>query len=339
MYLEYNNIDVLHLEITSLCNARCPQCARTNNKLLPLNNMTLTQVKKYFPVDFIKNLSRMYSCGNYGDPIVNPECFEIFKYFIDNGCTDVSLHTNGGVRDTEFWNNLGKNKVRVVFAIDGLEDTNDMYRVGVNWNTLMRNAKTFIKAGGIADWAYLLFDHNEHQVEEARELSKQLGFRKFTTKATSRFSNKNKVVNKKQQEIKVAQASKKHVKDKQTAIETYGSWENYLEQTPILCKTQLEESIYVDFEGKLWPCCWTGPSINKYSPDRVDLLPQYNKTHNDLNVHTLKDIIEADWFRCGLKQSWEPGTSRLKICPATCGEIYSPVNHMWNLSMKGKKNG
>ena len=57
---------------------------------------------------------------------------------------------------------------KVIFAIDGLEDTNHLYRVNTNFNKIMENAKAFINAGGIARWDFIAFAHNEHQIEEAK---------------------------------------------------------------------------------------------------------------------------------------------------------------------------
>lgn len=331
MYLKYKDVKVLHLEFTSLCNARCPQCARTDNLSLPMESLTLEKIKNMIPVEFIKNLDSMYSCGNYGDPIVNPECLDICQYFIDNGCSNVSLHSNGGVRDTEFWHSLGNLGVRVVFAIDGLEDTNHIYRVGVNWNKLMHNVKTFISAGGYAEWAFLLFEHNEHQVEQAELMSKELGFKKFKSKASSRFvGKKEKVINKKQQEIKQSIASQKHVKDMKSAIEKYGSWDSYLEQTPIRCKTKEEKSLYIDFQGKVWPCCWMGYRFASYKTSEDIITSRYGNNTNSLKEFTLEEILDNKWLGEDLVKSWQVGKERIPICPTTCGEMYTPVEHSSN---------
>jgi hypothetical protein len=44
----------------------------------------------------------------------------------------------------------------------------------------------FVAAGGRAEWDFIVFRHNEHQVEEARALAKELGFQRFFVKKTSR---------------------------------------------------------------------------------------------------------------------------------------------------------
>jgi hypothetical protein len=51
----------------------------------------------------------------------------------------------------------------------------------------MSNAQAFINAGGRARWDYIVFAHNEHQVEEAEALANKMGFEKFQYKKSARF--------------------------------------------------------------------------------------------------------------------------------------------------------
>mgnify|MGYP000657292039 CR=1 FL=1 len=65
----------------------------------------------------------------------------------------------------EFWKKLASyDRVRVLFGIDGLNDTNHLYRINVNWDALMRNVKSYISNGGTASWQFIVFDHNQHQI-------------------------------------------------------------------------------------------------------------------------------------------------------------------------------
>ena len=51
----------------------------------------------------------------------------------------------------------------------------------------MKNAKAFISAGGTAEWAFIKFKHNEHQLYAAEALAKTHGFARFTYKDSARF--------------------------------------------------------------------------------------------------------------------------------------------------------
>jgi MoaA/NifB/PqqE/SkfB family radical SAM enzyme len=196
MIYHYNEIKTVHLEVTDSCNASCPMCARNinggeDNPQLPNTELYLEDIKTMFSDDFIMQLDRLYMCGNYGDPIAAKDTLEIFEHFRKvNPKINLSMHTNGSAKKSEWWKNLAKvigNHGYVVFSIDGLEDTNHLYRQNTIWSKIMENAQAFIDAGGQARWDYIVFEHNEHQVEDAKALSERMGFRKFQFKKSARF--------------------------------------------------------------------------------------------------------------------------------------------------------
>ena len=198
-----DEITTVHLEVTEKCNASCPQCARNINggevnPQLHDAELSLDDVKTILKPEFIKQLKRLYMCGNYGDPISARDTLEIFEYIRShNAKMQLSFHTNASAKTPEWWSKLplamGKSHY-VVFSVDGLEDTNHLYRQGTVWKKIMENARAFIAAGGRARWDYIVFGHNEHQVEEARALAESMGFEKFNIKKSNRFFSNTKGV-------------------------------------------------------------------------------------------------------------------------------------------------
>ena len=191
-----SEIKSVHLEITEACNAACPMCARNinggeQNPHLTDAELSLEDCKTIFSPAFISQLDRLYMCGNYGDPISAKDTLEVFEYFRQhNPNIHLSMHTNGSAKKPEWWAKLATvlgRKSHVVFSIDGLEDTNHLYRQNTVWAKIIENAKAFIDAGGRARWDYIVFAHNEHQVDEAEALAKQMGFEKFQYKKSARF--------------------------------------------------------------------------------------------------------------------------------------------------------
>ena len=188
---------ILHLETSSVCNAACPMCPREIdpgfNKDTDAVSLSLSQIKNLFDDDFIGELDSMFMCGNYGDPASAPECLDIFRYFKQvNPNIVLGMHSNASLRNKKWWSELGSilngDLDYCFFSIDGLKDTNHIYRVNTNFDTIIENAKSFIGAGGRAYWEYLVFEHNEHQVEEARQLASELGFIDFREKVSMRFA-------------------------------------------------------------------------------------------------------------------------------------------------------
>ncbi len=166
----YDELRIVHLELTHRCNAACPMCARNIhggavNPDMPLSELTQADVEAILRPDFIAQLKRIYACGNYGDPIVARDSLDVFRYLRRHGPgLHLDLHTNGSARRPEWWRELaailksGPHYLR--FGIDGLEDSNHLYRRGTDWKTIMRAAEAFIGAGGRAEWDFLVFRHN-----------------------------------------------------------------------------------------------------------------------------------------------------------------------------------
>jgi len=192
----YDEIKTVHLEITDKCNAACPMCARNinggeDNPQLRQTELSIDDIQTIFKPEFVRQLDRLYMCGNFGDPIAARDTLEAFGYFRSiNPKINLSMHTNGSAKRPEWWKNLapilGDNGY-VVFGIDGLEDTNHLYRQNTIWSKIMENAEAFIAAGGRARWDYIVFAHNEHQVEAAKSLSLKMGFERFQYKKSARF--------------------------------------------------------------------------------------------------------------------------------------------------------
>lgn len=195
-----HELSQIHIELTNACNAACPMCVRFYNNSphvrpdLEIGQITLDKFTKYFPPNIIKRCKLILFCGVHGDPCVAKDMLEICEYiFSISDTTAVRVNTNGGMRRSDWWTRLGKlfsqrhpstnqSHWQITFSIDGLEDTNHLYRRNVNWHILMENVEAYIKAGGAACWDYLIFKHNEHQIHDALSLSKKLGFYEFVPK-------------------------------------------------------------------------------------------------------------------------------------------------------------
>lgn len=195
--IRYDDIVQMHIELTSKCNAACPGCPRNvyggySLPWLDKDEWTYDEFVEYFPPELISRQRFILFCGNYGDPGVCKDLVEIVAYIKEhNWDNTLRIHTNGGMRTPTFWRELASvmnpKQDWVIFSIDGLEDTNHIYRRNVDWDRLMANANAFIGAGGRATWEYLIFGHNEHQIEEARAMATDMNFDDFYTKKAFGF--------------------------------------------------------------------------------------------------------------------------------------------------------
>jgi MoaA/NifB/PqqE/SkfB family radical SAM enzyme len=267
---QYSDIRKVHLEITSKCNASCPQCSRNffgkPFESLPLTELTLDDIKKVFPADFVRQLKLMFMSGTYGDAMVARDTLEVFAYFrACNPSMRLGMHTNGSGRKPEWWAQLATVVDYCAFGIDGLADTNHLYRRGTTWDKVMASVKAFIGAGGHADWHFIVFRHNEHQVEEARELARALGFGEFCVKRTGRFLKTWKetpfspVLDRDGRLEYLLEMPTSPEYRNRNFLEIYDdpdAAESHLRETPIDCKVAGSRSVYVSAEGLVFPCCW-----------------------------------------------------------------------------------
>jgi sulfatase maturation enzyme AslB (radical SAM superfamily) len=243
-------IKVLHLEPTDVCQAACPMCLRETDLEFnkdQQNHLTLDQISKHYTDNAISKLEKMFMCGIYGDPAAGRHTLEIYKYFRKiNPDITLGMNTNGAIQTTSWWHKLANilNKPRdyVVFSIDGLEDTNHLYRVNVQWERLVKNAQAFIEAGGNAHWDMLVYKHNQHQVDTCEKIAKDMGFKWFRAKVSRRGFTE--------------------------TLQFPEGWEPVtLAPGPIKCHALTESSEYIDAQGRLAPCCWIGGRQSNFESD------------------------------------------------------------------------
>jgi len=239
-------IKVLHIEPTDVCQAACPLCARETNAEFDADDqhhLTIDRILRVFGHSQIRSLDKMFMCGNYGDPAAGRHTLDIYRAFREiNPDIVLGMNSNGGLQNADWWRTLGgilaEPQDYVVFSIDGLEDTNSIYRVNVNWHKVMDNARAFVSAGGSAHWDMLVYRHNQHQVDQAQLLAQRMGFSWFRAKVSKRTPAK--------------------------GLSYPVGWQlPQVRSGPIDCHALKEQSTYIDARGRLHPCCWLGNRIHQ----------------------------------------------------------------------------
>ena len=171
----YEDITTVHLEITQKCQAACPMCDRNenggrDNRHIDNSELSLQDCQSIFTPTFIQQLQTMFMCGNLGDPIIARDSLEVFDYFRSyNKNMWLSMNTNAGAKNVEWWQELAKTigkKGAVIFSVDGLSDTNHLYRQNVVWDNVERNMRAFVDAGGRARWDYICLLYTSDAADE-----------------------------------------------------------------------------------------------------------------------------------------------------------------------------
>lgn len=244
------NIQVLHLEPTDVCQAACALCARETDPDFRKDrqrHLTVSQILKHLSDEQIAQLDKMFMCGVYGDPAAGKHTLDIYNYFRNlNPNITLGMNSNGGVQTTMWWHALGTMFNQpldyVVFSIDGLASTNEVYRKNVKWSKLMQNAQAFIEAGGSAHWDMLVYKHNQHQVDECEQMARDMGFKWFRAKVSRRgFTDR---------------------------LQSPIGWQlPQVIATAVDCHALREQSAYIDAQGNMSPCCWLGARQQDFVTD------------------------------------------------------------------------
>lgn len=315
-----DSLDSVHLELTTNCNAACPMCPRNlhggaDHPDIPIAQMSLATIQTIFAGEWSRALTHVQMCGNYGDPLMVRDLLDIIRHIRSrNPAISFCINTNGSLRTPSWWRELGTLLTepvdRVAFGIDGLADTNHLYRRGTDFAKIMANATAFMAAGGKAEWQFLRFKHNEHQVEDAQRLADSLGFKRFIAKRTDRFQT----------------ATEWRVLDRNGAYAyslyptTVGtSMRREAATGPIRCQMAQKRSIYISAEGLVLPCCWMALIYgeNRYGAIRRLIEQTGGKDAINATLHPVPAIIDGAFFRA-IMASWPEKT--LAVCASMCSE-------------------
>ena len=268
-------VNILHFEPTSRCNAACPMCARNINGegcVVSLSDLTMADFQIRV-TDHVDSLEKVFFCGNVGDPCADLNLLDKISWLKHTyPHVIVGINTNGSIRNRSWWKQCGQLLTGaydyVVFSIDGLEDTNHVYRVNVQYKKIMQNARAYISTGASAHWDMLVFDHNKHQVEQCKQLAQDMGFTWFRSKETDRWD----------------MHSFQHLKPANPYTPV-----DYAGIDSVNCERNREKSEYIDYKGQVFPCCHIGEvyytnrpenkDIQDYTPEQ--LMTEYQKRLDD----------------------------------------------------------
>lgn len=180
------NYTAANIETSNKCTLGCPQCAR-HRLSLPKNSKDYKEMKNLInsgsdlTLENAAKLLRFFSnglilCGQLSDPVhwkYIKDFLVLSKNFPE---THIGIHTSASQKNIEWYLSTFKLCHKLItwrFGIDGFEDTSPIYRKNQN-TKLLFEAMLLGKSMNIkVEWHYIVFEHNEHQVEQAKSFSKK----------------------------------------------------------------------------------------------------------------------------------------------------------------------
>ena len=317
----------INFELSSHCNSKCSQCPRYDMKGYVRSDLNVTHLKldiiENLPIDQMKSLKTISFCGNFGDPLMHPQLDKIIDCFPEQ---NISISTNASLRNTQWWSSLGAmENVTVTFCIDGIGKEHEMYRRNTSYEKIIKNAEAYIRSGGKATWQFIVFKHNEHQTQEAKKISKEMGFDhifflysdRFDTQDTWQVYDQGEYLydlEKSSQQITMRHALGSEVGEKY--------WKNlYRGKKEISCYWKQEKKLYIHSDGTVYPCCMLG-TINAGKNIEKLLLKKIVKDYQNIDLHhnNLQDILQSDVFLKALPSSFGGDPFSHPICIEYCNK-------------------
>ena len=233
----------LHLELTTRCILECPACARTFfskklNRPVPKIDLDTDLLNKFLDCDSGRQIEKFHFESNHGDAIYLPGFIEFLQHW--RGSKTFNIVTNGSRMKLDFWNKLASvltEKESITFSIDGLEDTNPLYRINSDWSSIIAGLDIMVKHGVPVTWKTVIFSHNQHQLKDIETFAYQHGASKFELVKSHRFGDES-------------------MQPDQSYVLVERLYQNSKDSPVTSPQCDQGSQLYISSDGYCWPCCW-----------------------------------------------------------------------------------
>ena len=322
------NIKQIEFDLTSSCNATCPSCSRYVvkndgetylNEFINYNkHITIDIITDIFKSKYINENIKVDMVGSIGDPLANPQILPIVKEIIrlQPEC-EIVIHTNGGLKTPALFHELSsvmKDNGAIWFSIDGLEDTNHLYRKGVRWQKVYENLKACIAGGVEVKWQFIEFDWNKHQVEQAKQLAHDLGVKRFVVR-------KNRLD--KQEQEYFFNAFEKGFHPKTKVRDDHQPWRvKRHAYSSIDPECFNDNRMYINSDAEVVPCCSIATSIfdQSYRTEYYEFIEEFGENWNNLHHNSFDSIAESGYWDKLYNSVQDNATCTMTKCLEKCAK-------------------
>jgi hypothetical protein len=154
---------------------------------MPHHDLDVETLYQFLDCPSGRSIEAFNLCGDYGDSIYYPHLFPFLERFKSD--KKIRLVTNGSYRDRKFWTELVARMTQddvIVFSIDGLEDTNHLYRVNSDWASILVGLEVVAASHVPLLIDTNVFSFNYDRIDEIEKFAHSYGA-DFRAKKTARF--------------------------------------------------------------------------------------------------------------------------------------------------------
>ena len=172
----------ISFEPTTSCNLRCPECP---SGLRAFTRPTGMLQKDFFTrtIDDIHKELLYLIFYFQGEPYLNPDFLDMVKYASSKGIYTATSTNAHYLTDAAAKRTVESGLDRLIISIDGTtQDVYKQYRIGGNIDKVLEGAKNIVKwkkelnsKTPFVFFQFLVVKPNEHQVEDIKRLSKEIG--------------------------------------------------------------------------------------------------------------------------------------------------------------------
>lgn len=188
----------ISLEPTTACNLGCPQCPSGLKQFSrPTGKMNLQQFKALLPR--ISPTTGYITLYFQGEPFLNKEFTEMISAASRQGIYTVTSSNAHFLSPEVAVKTVEAGLKRMIISIDGLtQDTYAQYRIGGNVDKVIQGTQNILaarKALGVTYpvviWQFIVFAHNEHEIDAIRKKAKDIGVDKLQLKTAQIYDFEN----------------------------------------------------------------------------------------------------------------------------------------------------
>lgn len=278
------------IEPTTACNLGCPECPSGLKQFTRAEGNLKTDFYKKI-IDEVKQHAFYLNFYFQGEPYINPNFLEMVSYanakkIYTATSTNAHFLTPQKAEET-----VKSGLSRLTISIDGTtQETYESYRKGGDLNKVLEGAKNIIEAKKKLNsktpyviFQFLVVQPNEHQIEDAKKLSTQMGVDeiRFKTAQVYDYKNGNPLI---------------------PTIEKYARYKKQTDGTYRLKNKLLNEcwrmwsSCVITWDGKIVPCCFDKDAKHQLGDLKENTLKQIwlNKKYLDFRKTLLNNRAEID---------------------------------------------
>jgi radical SAM protein with 4Fe4S-binding SPASM domain len=278
-------------EPTTSCNLRCPECPSGLRAFSRPTGM----LKKDFFSDTIDQISKelLYLVFYFqGEPYLNPQFLDMVRYASSKKIYTATSTNAHYLNDANAKRTVESGLDRLIISIDGTtQETYQQYRIGGNLNKVLEGAANVVKwkkelksKTPFIIFQFLVVQHNEHQIEEAKKLAKEIGVDQLRLKTAQVYDFENDP----NQLIPKNEKYSRYKKDKNGKTSFKGNNANHC--------WRLWHDPVITWDGAVVPCCFDKDAQHKLGNLKEQSFKQLwqNKNYRHFRTQVLQSRKNID---------------------------------------------